>query len=685
MDTLNSSTTLNDITPEKLSIMKLKATNFDRDIFSEPASPTGGRHQSFAFGSHANHSQSALTRRTSRLVSGSSNRRASSFLQSHRSKMSMELTSQAEGKFFALMDLMSTASREASSLKESWARIISERDALLREKEELMIRVEEVTETLERQETEHRHHDHEHGERKRKFEALLLELSTALSVVTDHKKKIADRDHELQQLRHELEDLKTTLSRTHGDHDKTKTELEALHIKLKAVEEERDSAKHESHKHHGDLRNLLREHTELKSRLTDTSTKFESTRKEVLTLTDRIKIFELERDEHLHEKDRLQEELKRTKLRAEETSREFLEVNERHDRVQRDLTKLKDTLRTTETERDDHALTIENLRRDIKTKATGWEEADTRNAELNLKYEHIKREVVSVKEKLRDVELERSELRDTLDRSREDHRQLLLERDTLKEDAADERRKLSDAHRRITALEDTARRADTNIADLKAQIQALTDRNAALHRDTDAHRGKHSSLTAQLSTLTASLSSTQSELRSAAHARDRALSDLADWKHKYSELTTTITSYDDSAADFELEIESLRALLREAREQKERAISARHAADRERDEMVARYEEKCREVERWEGSGWGGGGGLLSGHHNHGHHASHGHGHGKFGTKVTRSVSTGTTLHHSEGKGEGMGLGRSQSQGGGVEFGGIGGEGGEGRGMFSSG
>lgn len=43
-------------------------------------------------------------------------------------------------------------------------------------------------------------------------------------------------------------------------------------------------------------------------------------------------------------------------------------------------------------------------------------------------------------------------------------------------------------------------------------------------------------------------------------------------------------------------------MLREAREQKERAISARTTADRERDEYVSKYEEKCREMERLEES-----------------------------------------------------------------------------------
>jgi chromosome segregation ATPase len=603
---------------------------------------------------------SSLTRRSTRQVS-LGGRRSSSFLQSHRNKMSTELTSQAEGKFFALMDLMSTASREASSLKESWSRIIAEREALAREREELLIRVDEVTETLERTESEQSHHGHELGERKRQVEKLLLELSAAFTTVSEQKKRVADRDRDLERTRAELVELQSTVSRSGSDHDRIKLELEALVVKLKAAEDDRDHARHDSDRHHSELRTLLREHTDLKSKYTDSSSKLETSRKEVLTLHDRIKMWELERDEHLHEKDRLQEELKRSKLRAEESARDLVELTERHDRVQREHSKIKETVRLVETERDDYALSIENLKRDVKAKALGWEEAEARHAEVNLKYEHIKREVMSVKEKLRDVELERTELRDAIDRSREEHRLIVIERDQLKEDITDERLKTADGHRRISALEEALRRAELHLTEVRSEIHTLTERNKVLVRDGDDGRNKHGHLAREIGELKDKLVIFQAEIRTLTDARDRAHHELNDWKHKYEEVTETITeSYNDSG-ELEFEIESLRTLLREAREQKERAIAARHTADRERDEYVAKYEEKCREMERFEESASS-------------HYHAHGRSEGKSGG-FTRTVSTaGTTVHHG-GKHSSSGGGHSHSHGHGH---------GESGGMFSS-
>jgi chromosome segregation ATPase len=619
-------TSLPNITPEKLTLLKIKHGELGRDVFSEPSSPISG-HRSLNF---SNDVHSAVTRRsTSR--SASASRRRSSFLHSHRSEMSRELTSQAEGKFFALMDLMSTASREASSLKESWARIVSERETLLRERDELQTRVEEVTETLERRESEYHHHGHESMEKKKHVEKLLLELSVAVAAVQEHKNKVADKDRELERTRTELKELRSSMTHTHSEHAAIKSELEATYIKLRECEDDRDHAKEDLHKHHGELRTLQREQTDLKSKFAETCSKFESSRKEVLTLNDRVKIWELERDEHIHEKDRLQEELRRAKHKAEESSRELYELTERYERTLRDTTKIKETLRVVEIERDEHALLIENLRRDVKAKTAGWEEADERCADITLKYEHLKREVTSVKEKLRDIEAREIELREASERSREQHRLIVIERDQLKEDLHDECGKVEDGHRRVGVLEDSLRRAESTVIELRSEIHTLTERNQALFREEEQGRSQNEHLHTELSGLKEKILILQAEIRIVSETRDRHRKELDDWKHKYEEVTETITEYRDDNGELEFEIESLRTLLREAREQKERAISARYTADRERDEYISKYEEKCREMEKFEESASA-------------HYHSHSKGEGK--TSFTRTISSGTTVHH---------------------------------------
>lgn len=119
--------------------------------------------------------------------------------------------------------------------------------------------------------------------------------------------------------------------------------------------------------------------------------------------------------------------------------------------------------------------------------------------------------------------------------------------------------------------------------------------------------------------------------------RDSIREEIHTWKHKYELVSETVTEFHDSSSELEYEIENLRIMLREAREQKEKAISLRNSADRERDEALAKYEQKCREMERWEES--------MSSHlHQHGH---------RHGRSSTRSVVYRTTSGSTRVNGEG--------------------------------
>jgi chromosome segregation ATPase len=188
---------------------------------------------------------------------------------------------------------------------------------------------------------------------------------------------------------------------------------------------------------------------------------------------------------------------------------------------------------------------------------------------------------------------------------------------------------------------------------LTSCFNSAAERNKVLYREGEDGRIKHGHFAREISDLKDKLVIFQAEIRTLTEARDHAYRDLNDWKHKYEEVTETITEYHNNSGELEFEIESLRTLLREAREQKERAISARHTADRERDEYIAKYEEKCREMERFEES---------ASSHYHAH--SRGGGEGK---SFTRTVSTaGTTVHHNTKHGHSHGHGHSSTEGGGM-------------------
>ncbi|TVY83004.1 hypothetical protein LSUE1_G003557 [Lachnellula suecica] len=531
-----------EVTPEKLTIMKLRDSFLLNDYASEVGTPTG-RRKSFDFSSGLDGHQS-LARSSSRQVSTSSRRSLANGTSrnSLSNKMSLELSRQAEGKFYALMDIVSSASREASSLKEVWSGMNREREALTREREELWEQVSEVTETLERKENEHQHHRHTFGERKQQIEKLLLELSTALTTISEHKKKGDERDHEIS---------------------------------------------------------------------------------------------ETERDNYLVEKERLQELLRKTNIKNDVISLELLEMTENQ---LRDNNRHKETIRELESERDNFSHTVDHLRREIKTKSAASDEVEIRHSELTLKLEQLKRENLNTKEKLGILEFERTEQHELLERTREESRSLTVEKNQLKDDAEMWRHRTSDQQRLVNTLQESFKKTESAVEEAPSEVHILTDRLSLAERERGDSRNHNNTLHREITELKEKLVIVQAELRVTAETRNRLREELHEHKLRYEEVTETMTEFKDSSGGYEFEIENLRTMLRESRGQKERAIAARNSADRERDEYIARYEEKCREMERFEQSA-----------SSHFHSYASSGGHNLSSRVVSRTNTTGTTMHNGNG------------------------------------
>lgn len=79
---------LPDISPERLTMLKTKYGSLNRDVFSEPSSPTGDRVMDFS--NSFNRVNSVTARRSSGRLASDSQRR-SSFLYNHRTEMSSEI------------------------------------------------------------------------------------------------------------------------------------------------------------------------------------------------------------------------------------------------------------------------------------------------------------------------------------------------------------------------------------------------------------------------------------------------------------------------------------------------------------------------------------------------------------------------------------------------------------------
>jgi chromosome segregation ATPase len=249
-----------------------------------PSSPTGSVRSSF----------SSSHRRISRR---SHSHYCSSFSRSHRSEVSKELTSQAESKFHALIELMSGILRCSTSLREVWTKIISEQESYVYEIDRLCSQVDEFTEIIERHESEKHSYSHEHEERKKEVARLHLELQLAVSNTTELEKKLYHRDCELGKSCSEVAELKDVYKYLKEEHEETKTTLEETQTKLIASEQACCFAEEDAKKHHSDLETLGLRYAELQSSYIETITTLESTRKEVIALKQLILTYKKEQHE----------------------------------------------------------------------------------------------------------------------------------------------------------------------------------------------------------------------------------------------------------------------------------------------------------------------------------------------------------------------------------------------------
>ncbi|KAG9561728.1 hypothetical protein KCU71_g8248, partial [Aureobasidium melanogenum] len=541
---------------------------------------------------------SATHRAMRRSASSASRRRTSLASSSFRSSLSNETIGHAEAKFFAFLEMVANASKEAISLKELWSQMAAERRNFAAEREELREQIEEVTYELETRQQDNHKHDGELIEHKEKVRAISIELTTAINRLAAEKNKLSERDQHIDRLRNELIGQQELQATFRSQIDRLKAEYQSHETLFKAMQDDRDGAREDADRYQRSLQRVTQERTEISARLEEVQTNLDTIRKEALISAERIRKYELDQDEKIHEINRLKEELRKSRSREEESGSELLIISEKFSQSNRDISKLKDTLRTVEAERDELTHIVDVKNREIKSTIARHDEVQTLLLEKTTQLDGLRRELSLFEDRLRSAELERDEKHEALEHSREQHKLVIIARDELQNELITAQGKVDAYKRQINLLTETAQKTEQVIIDSRAEITNLNGTVKGLERERLDWQKKNTTLNDQLVELKGRIVVLQAEIHDATSEREALREELRRSREELEEVTETITQ--DESAEFEFELENMRAMLREAREQKEQAIAARASADRERDEVYSKYEAKCRELERFE-------------------------------------------------------------------------------------
>ncbi|OLN85313.1 hypothetical protein CCHL11_04390 [Colletotrichum chlorophyti] len=563
------------------------------------------------------------------------------FQHSYRSEVSKELTAQAESEFFALTELMASMSRRSLSLKEVWSKIIAERESCYAEMDIMAQRFEEFTETIEREKKERGHHHHEHEERKKEIEKIRLELTAAFNSSSEFKLKLAERDAECRTLRHELSELKESLSYSKKEHEETKKTSEQTRLTLIATEAARNDLEGKCGKLRGERDSLDLKYTELHSRYEELSSKFESSHKELVQIRQINTMLKKEKHDWLHLDNERDEKMRKCEHRHEELRRKYKELEERYEKRKLEVKELHETITRVKHEKEELSQHVEKLKHDLEDEHRRWEEAEARCSKWKLKWEHSEREVISIRDEISRIEISQTELREVITKKTEEVRLLIIEKKRLREELDHATGRVDENHRQLLLVQESLNHTETTLKKTEEEVHIKTERLQRLEFDLHEMRGKiatfeserssHQSLVASLKLEVSNLNTHCGTLKEKCH----------DWESKYEEVCESVTEYEEGSSSWDYEISNLRTMLEEAREQKEKAISSRNSADRERDEAISRYEEKCRQMERLEQ--------RLSmqlhmSEHSHGHRSMSG---GRTITRYSKGSHTVTSGEHS--------------------------------------
>lgn len=526
----------------------------------------------------------------------------------HRSEVSREIKLQAESEFSGLIELMASVSRRSSSLREIWLRYESEIDACYAEMDRMQCSIEEYTEIVERTERESHTHTHEHEERKAEITKLKLEITAALTSTAEYKKKLSDRDCELADIKIELAEARDVYKYLKEEHESTKSTLEETTSLLIAAEKRCKHAEDDARRHECELHDLKESYSELEEKHSETVSKYESTKTEYHSIKKSFDVLKKKEEEWQHERAELHEDVRKCNHRHEETKRKLKEMQEHYERFEkehsetvekkeREIRELHETSSKLRIEKKELEERIKVITRDYDDEHCKWEDAEDRCGKWKLKWEHSEREIVSIREELRVIEIKQTELRETVTKKTEEITKLKRSCEHFERDYHSKCKELSQCHSDLLVAKETIRRHESTIKEKSEEIHTLSERVERLHSECDSHRGRCENYAAEATSLEALIVSLRLEISTASSEHESTLKKLHECETRYHEVCETYEEYQEGNSGHEYQISKLHSMLREVREEKERAITARIAADHDRDDAVVRLEAKNREFQ----------------------------------------------------------------------------------------
>jgi chromosome segregation ATPase len=250
-------------------------------------------------------------------------------------------------------------------------------------------------------------------------------------------------------------------------------------------------------------------------------------------------------------------------------------------------------------EKSELHVAIEQVRRELKLAIVARQKIEEEQSSDTHRHEKMKLEIVSLKECIVSLEEERTSITEKFEHQRTHHRHLVAGHTKTSEELRRTKTELEESHCTVHTLRSEIEELQASITRVRGERTTLIERAESSERHLEEFRHKYTEHELELTQYKRRITTIDSELKSMTKSRDTLQIDVNELRTAHEELQSSSELLQLEIEELNHESEHLRVSIREATEQRERAIASRERADAERDEYVQKYEEKCRQMERF--------------------------------------------------------------------------------------
>ncbi|ETS82713.1 hypothetical protein PFICI_04589 [Pestalotiopsis fici W106-1] len=519
-------------------------------------------------------------------------------MDSQRIEFSEELSAREKSLFMETVEAMEQLAHQSSSMKSLFATMTAERRDIVVTLKQYYARLDRLTLLIQELEEKQKKLKRENESGKTSMLKLTFKLKEAETSIDTYKDKVREREGTISKFQIELEKTQNEIDEIRKTHTMKEAEWTRTQGTIEAVERERDIAQEIII----DLRAQLDKYKENESKMQQSNLvvteKNEILRRELDLVRGQLTTSERMSDELAHMKRGLEDENRTKQSRIKDLETKLEEANEQYEQIMESYNEVQSVNVTLKSQNSILEQKVRYLKQALQDTNNKLEEAQRKAENASNTVEHLTSKLAMAQKECEALRVEITKMSEKVSKKQEELRIAINEKERILQEYRREMVKSEESNRKVAALEESLRRAESSLKEKTQLHYTLTERIGKMERELNDAVSKYGSLASENKKLEAQASSLQAQIIEVTTRYENASEKLRESEGNDEDLTEKLREAYADHAELERQNAELRRLLNNTREQMDSAISSRVVADQERDQAITRYEEKGREMQK---------------------------------------------------------------------------------------